>query len=219
MPTLDASMLHYYAARASEYDLVYQKPERQADLAMLQAWLPTVFAGSRVLEVACGTGFWTQFIAPTASAIVALDAAPETLAIAQARVPAGKVSFIVGDAYALPLNLGSFNAAFAGFWFSHVPKHRQREFLQGLSAAVEPGATLVLLDNRYVLGSNHPVSEQDQDGNTFQTRQLQNGTVHRVLKNFPKEAELRMLTAGLGHRLEYRQFDYFWALVYFAGVR
>ncbi len=72
-------MQEYYAARASEYDRVYLKPERQADLRQIEQWLPTVFAGKSVLEVACGTGYWTQFIAPVAAAVVAVDAAPETL--------------------------------------------------------------------------------------------------------------------------------------------
>ncbi|MGI9153857.1 MAG: class I SAM-dependent methyltransferase, partial [Rubrivivax sp.] len=72
----------YYAARAAEYDRVYLKPERQADLRQIEAWLPARFAGRRVLDVACGTGYWTRFIAPAAAEMLALDAAPETLDIA-----------------------------------------------------------------------------------------------------------------------------------------
>jgi hypothetical protein len=45
----------YYQARAHEYDAVYEKPERQADLARLRAWLPPVLDGRQVLEVAAGT--------------------------------------------------------------------------------------------------------------------------------------------------------------------
>src|SRR6186997_2665379 len=79
----DASttMQSYYAARASEYDRVYLKPERQPDLRQIEQWLPSVLAGATVLEVACGTGYWTRFIAPVASAVVALDSSPETLRI------------------------------------------------------------------------------------------------------------------------------------------
>jgi demethylmenaquinone methyltransferase/2-methoxy-6-polyprenyl-1,4-benzoquinol methylase len=60
-------MLDYYAARAAEYDRVYLKPERQADLRQIEAWLPVRFAGRSVLEVACGTGHWTRLIAPVAA--------------------------------------------------------------------------------------------------------------------------------------------------------
>ena len=217
MITPEVSMQSYYAARASEYDRVYDKPERQADIRTLQEWLPSLFRDSRLLEVACGTGFWTQYIAPLAREVVAIDYAPETLAIAQLRVPREKVLFVVGDVYHLPVYRASFNAAFAGFWFSHVPKRRQREFLSGLCAAVVPGATIVLVDNLYVEGSNHPIAEQDPEGNTFQMRKLEDGSMHRVLKNFPTERELRALLTGLGHDVKFTQFKYYWALECLAG--
>src|SRR6186997_1836630 len=97
--TPERLMEDYYAARASEYDAIYRKPERQADLRAIEQWLPPRLAGARVLEIACGTGYWTQFIAPVARHVTALDAAPETLAIAKARVPGSNVEFVVGDAY------------------------------------------------------------------------------------------------------------------------
>ncbi len=207
-------MQSYYAARASEYDRIYQKPERQADLQRLQQWLPPLFAGSRLLEIACGTGYWTQFIAPVASEVVALDASPETIAIAKHRVAEEAVKFLVGDAYSLPKDQGTFSAAFAGFWFSHVPKNRQREFLTGLGDVLNPGATVLLLDNLYVPGSNLPITEQDSDGNTYQTRTLDDGSTHRVLKNFPSDAALSALIVGLGDCAEFTRFEYYWAFRY-----
>ena len=69
-------MQRYYAARAPEYDRIYQKPERQLDLAALRLWLPPLFAGTYLLEIACGTGYWTQFIAPATATVLAIDAAP-----------------------------------------------------------------------------------------------------------------------------------------------
>lgn len=49
----------YYARRAVEYEAIYAQPERQADLRTLEAALPACFSGRSVLEVACGTGWWT----------------------------------------------------------------------------------------------------------------------------------------------------------------
>ena len=71
--TSELSMRSYYAARAPEYDAIYLKPERQADLRAIEHWLPPVFAGANVLEVACGTGYWTQFLAPVAASVLAVD--------------------------------------------------------------------------------------------------------------------------------------------------
>lgn len=208
-------MQSYYAARAGEYDRVYQKPERQLDLRRIEQWLPSVLAGATVLEVACGTGYWTQFIAPVAATVVALDSAPETLRIAEQRVVASNVRFQVGDAYALSRPDCSFDAAFAGFWFSHVPLERQREFLRGLNAALEPGARVVLLDNLFVEGSSSAISEQNGHGNTYQRRSLSDGSTYRVLKNFPTEAQLYALAEeDLGEFAAYRRWDYYWAFEY-----
>ena len=208
-------MQSYYAARAGEYDRVYRKPERQADLRQIEQWLPSLLSGAKVLEVACGTGYWTQFIAPVASAVVAIDSAPETLRIARQRVSATHVLFEVGDAYALAGTARSFDAAFAGFWFSHVPLERQREFLVGLNATLMPDARVVLLDNLFVDGSSSPIAEQDGNGNTYQYRNLDDGSSHRVLKNFPTEAQLHALAAeGLGEHAAYHRWQYYWAFEY-----
>ena len=165
-----------------------------------------------MLEVACGTGYWTQLLAPAAAGWVGIDAADETLQIARSRVDADRVSFLVGDAFALPDGLGPFDAAFAGFWYSHVPRARRRGFLAGLMARPSPGATVVLIDNRRVEGSSTPISETDADGDTYQRRQLDNGSQHRVLKNFPTEDELRASLEGLADEVEVHHWQYFWAL-------
>ena len=209
-----STMRSYYAARAAEYDRIYLKPERQTDLRAIERWLPPKFAGLRLIEVACGTGYWTQFIAPLAAHVLAVDAAAETIGIAKTRVPEGKVDFVVGDAYALAQQAGQFDAAFAGFWFSHVPKSRQREFLLGLATRLVPGAKVVFLDNRYVEGNSTPVTAADAEGNTFQTRRLGDGSAYTVLKNFPSEAQLLDIVDGLGERPVFTTWQYYWAFEY-----
>ena len=214
MTSIESSMQSYYAARAAEYDKVYLKAERQADLRAMERWLPPVFAGAAVLEVACGTGYWTQFIARSAKSILAVDAAPETMAIARSRIPEGKVEFLVGDAYDLSRRAEKFDAAFAGFWFSHIPKQRRESFLAGLHASLKPGAKVVFLDNFYIEGSSSPISERDGDDNTYQTRKLADGSTHRVLKNFPSEQELNAMVARLSQSTAYKRWQYYWAFEY-----
>ena len=214
MSSDERQMLSYYAARATEYDSIYLKPERQADLRAIESWLPPMFLSASVLEVACGTGYWTQFVARVADRVVAIDTSPETMEIARGRVPECKVDFRVADAYKLPPELGTFNAAFAGFWFSHVPRARRHEFLSGLHAVLGPGAKVVLLDNLYVEGSSTPIAETDAGGNTYQLRRLKDGSTHRVLKNFPSEAEMHLAIDELGQRGTFNVWEHYWAFDY-----
>ena len=209
-------MHDYYAARASEYDRIYLKPERQSDLRKIERWLPAVLTGRSVLEVACGTGYWTQFLVPNCATVVAIDASPETLRVAQSRVPPDRVRFLVGDAYNLPIASARFDGGFAGFWWSHVPRERISEFLRGFHAVLTPGAKVVLLDNRFVLGSSTPISGADAEGNTYQVRSLSDGSTHRVLKNFPSKRELLAAVSPFATGLRYHEWEYYWALEYAA---
>src|SRR3954463_16491214 len=99
----DNELSAYYAARAGEYERIYDKAERQADLARLRDLIPRYFADRNVIEIACGTGYWTQFIAPLARSVTAIDVNAETLAIARLKsFPPGRVSFEVADVHNLP---------------------------------------------------------------------------------------------------------------------
>ena len=116
-----AELVDYYRRRAAEYEAIYAWPERQADLAILREKIPGKLRGARVLEIACGTGYWTQLVAALAAQMLATDLAEEPLAIARAKTYPKNPSFIHADAYALPDSLGRFDAALAVFWWSHVP--------------------------------------------------------------------------------------------------
>jgi demethylmenaquinone methyltransferase/2-methoxy-6-polyprenyl-1,4-benzoquinol methylase len=207
-------MKEYYAARAKEYDQIYAKPERQADLRLIEQWLPPRFVGARVLEIAAGTGYWSQFIAPIATSLLGIDASAETLQIAQARPNNKHAQWLVGDAYALPAPHEPFDAAFAGFWFSHVPLARQQEFLLGLNKTLQSGARVVMLDNLYVEGNSTPLTTPDSEGDTYQIRKLADGSSHRVLKNYPKEFDLCELVASFGEQPTYTTWQYYWAFEY-----
>ena len=212
---MTAVLSEYYAARAHEYERIYDKPERQADLDRLRKLIPGYFSERDVLEIACGTGYWTQFIAPVARKITAIDINPETLAIARSKpLPADRVTFAVADVHDLPPGYRNFTAAFAGFWWSHIPRAGRRPFIASLHKALGTGAIVVALDNRYVEGSNTPISHVDADGNSFQRRRLANGSEHTVLKNFPTEAELVSEIGSQGTAIEYTELEYYWVLKY-----
>ena len=210
----EQSLNAYYAMRAPYYDEVYEKPERQADIKFLREALTKRFMNCRVLEVACGTGFWSQFIASSASQLVATDALHEPLVLARRKTNSASIQFEQADAYHLPSTLGMFESAFAGLFFSHVPICSRRLFLAGLHKLMLPDARVILIDNSEIQCLEWPIIYRDEFGNTYQHRRTRDGAVHRVLKNFPTEAELRVVTNGIGENAQYRALDNFWMYEY-----
>jgi demethylmenaquinone methyltransferase/2-methoxy-6-polyprenyl-1,4-benzoquinol methylase len=211
----DAELRQYYARRAGEYEAIYAKPERQADLARMKAAATDAFRGRRVIEIACGTGWWSQHIAQTAASLDAFDINDETLAIARMKpIATGRARFAVGDAYAPPMPAQPYDGAFAGFWWSHVYKRDLPRFLEGLHRVLAPGAKVVFLDNAYVEGSSTPVSRVDENGDSYQLRKLSDGTQHEVLKNFPSADELKRIVAPYARDARVDLYDHYWWLEY-----
>src|SRR5438046_10085346 len=106
--------------RAPEYCQRSQRddPGRQGGQRGIRSALKQFFQGRRVLEVACGTGFWTCFVAEVAKRVCAIDAAPQMLALARAKnISRERVEFRLGDAYKLDRCPGDFDAGLANFWF------------------------------------------------------------------------------------------------------
>ncbi|HXW44234.1 MAG TPA: methyltransferase domain-containing protein [Streptosporangiaceae bacterium] len=207
----DPILAEYYQQRAGEYDEVYLKPERQRDIAALKSLLPPLVAGRHVLEIAAGTGYWTQVIAPVAASVTATDLNPEPLRVAAGRDYGRAAPLLTqADAYRLADVPGEFDLVFCGFWWSHIPRADVERFLTGLGERVQPGTTLVILDNRYVPGSNHPISRTGPDGDTYQLRRLRDGREYEVLKNFPSRDQLAADLAGQAAGLRYTELEHYW---------
>jgi SAM-dependent methyltransferase len=215
MKAINRDLGAYYAQRAAEYDRVYDKPERQADLAELKNILSVQFKDLDVLEIACGTGYWTQYVARSAKSITATDVNPEMLEMAHKRdYGQCAVHFQIADAYRLPVFTTLYSAGLAAFWWSHVPLARRAELIRSFQAGLSEGARVVWIDGRYVEGSSTPLVRRDQAGNTFQVRQLSNGSRHEVIKNYPSENDLKAAFAPFASQLEVISFPYFWLLRY-----
>lgn len=203
----------YYARCAGTHEDAYRKPERQADLAILHDRVRDAVRGHRVLEVACGAGYWTGQLAQSAASVLATDINPQMIERAQARgLPAGKLRFALANAYDLDIEENGFSACFAGSWWSHVKRQDQAGFLEHLREKSGKGACLVMLDDAYVEGSSISIARTDLEGNTYQIRTLPDGQRCEVLKNFPTDSALRKKMAATVKDLRIIRLAHYWML-------
>ena len=211
----EMEMADYYAKRSSEYEDIYLKPERQSDLKQLKRTLSEAFRGLDLLEIACGTGYWTQFASRSAKSIVAIDYNEEVLVVAREKdYGSCPIMFLKADAYVLGEVDKTFSAALVGFWWSHVLKANLDGFLQALHSKLSEGAIVIILDNRYIEGSSTPISRSDGYGNTYQMRNLIDGSKYEVLKNFPTQEEFIKRIDSFAENINFTELDYFWLAQY-----
>ena len=210
--TVHTDLQAYYAQRADSYEEIYAKPERQADLTILHQRLRTLFHGQRVLEIACGTGYWTADLAASAEHVLATDINPQVIEVARAKELAPeKVNFALGDAFESGAS-GDCTGCFAGFWWSHVARERQAAFLTSLRTRLAPQAQLVMIDNIYVEGSSTPIARTDAERNTYQIRRLPNDERYEVLKNFPTDSTLRKAVGAHLKDIRIERLEHYWLL-------
>jgi SAM-dependent methyltransferase len=210
-------MQDYYNRRAAEYEEVYRRdePARKAELSAITTAMQQALAGRRVLEVACGTGFWTERAAAVARHIVATDASREMLQLARAKgMPAEVVEFRLADAYSPDDVEGEFDAALANFWLSHVPRSRLAEFLDGLHARLGAGDAVFMADNVFVPGLGGELVRPAGTDDTYKLRTLSDGSEHLVLKNYYAEGELAAIFEGRASALEVTVGRCYWWLRY-----
>ncbi len=212
--SLNTDIVSYYKDRAKEYEKIYLKPERQKDLRQATEMLQQIFNNKEVFEIACGTGYWTERIGKTAKTILATDINETVIEVAKSKTysPA-KVSFQTVDIFNLPHYI-KYENLFGGSIWSHIKVEQLNVFLHQLHNVILKSGTAVFVDNNYVEGSNLPITDTDNMGNTFQMRQLENGSIHKVLKNFPTENFVRNLLKDKATNINFMNLEYYWILTF-----
>ena len=216
---MNTDLIAYYKDRAKAYENIYLKPERQDEIKISTTLLQALFAGKSVFEIACGTGFWTQKVAETATSVFAIDINKSVIEVAEQKLYSKKnVTFDLADIFELSFKT-KYESLFGGFIWSHIKLQDLDKFLNAIDHSILPGSVVVFMDNHFVEGSNHPITKTDLDGNTFQTRKLADGTTHLVLKNFPGEDFLQNKLAGIATDLKFISLKYYWVLTYKTRIK
>ena len=203
----------YYASSTQAADAALSRAERANDLSKVRERIAQLVRGKSVLELACGTGYWTEVIAATAERVLATDILDEMIERAQRRrLPEGKVSFRRVDGLDLPGDLGTFSCVFIGFWWSHLKRDEQDALLAQLRARLGPDVTLILLDDAYVEGSSTTIARTDAQGNTYEIVATPDGERFELPKNYPADSALRKRLGGDVREIRIERLTYYWLL-------
>jgi demethylmenaquinone methyltransferase/2-methoxy-6-polyprenyl-1,4-benzoquinol methylase len=121
----------------------------------------------------------------------------------------------VADAYSLDSVPAGFTAAFAMWWWSHIPKPRIPDFLTALHRKLVPGGLVLIVDqlpSAYQAGN----WRRDADGNRIEDRCLGDGTRFAVVKNFPSAEEIQQALADEADDLTFTEYpgQHTWAVSY-----
>jgi ubiquinone/menaquinone biosynthesis C-methylase UbiE len=213
----EKTLRDYYNQRAQEFESIYRRdnPIRQQEQNAISTAMKEVLRDRSVLEVACGTGFWTQIASQTARQIVAIDSSAEMLQIAKSKmIQLNKVSFLQADAYALSGVPGSFEGGLANFWFSHIPKVRINQFLLEFHKKMVKHGAVFMADNIYIPGVGGELVTQSGSEDTFKVRKLANGSEHVILKNYYTKNQLRDIFTPFTVNLNIHLGSCFWWVSY-----
>jgi len=211
---LIAEQIAYYRARASEYDEWFLRqgrydrgPEANAqwfdEVAAVRAALGRFRPEGDLLELACGTGLWTEQLLATAHRITAVDAAPEVLELNRRRLQSPKVEYVQADLFSWRPE-GRFDAVFFGFWLSHVPPERFESFWRMVAESLKPGGRVFLVDSKYEPTStarDHKLGSPDAGA---VLRRIKDGREFRIVKIFyqPDELQRRLLELGWNPQID-----------------
>ncbi|MEO7003735.1 MAG: class I SAM-dependent methyltransferase [Ktedonobacterales bacterium] len=223
-----AQQIAYYRARAGEYDEWFLRQGRYDHGAQENArWFTEVaeveqalaafcqqHPGTSALELAGGTGLWTEHLlrtTPSLAHLTVVDSAPETLAINRERIArlaqvgddtAQRVEYIEGDLFAWrPAPSEKYDLVFFGFWLSHVPPERFDAFWALVRDCLAPDGRVFFVDSRYAAQSTARNHQLEGAGATTLTRRLNDGKTYRIVKVFYTPDELTERLSALGWRI------------------
>ena len=149
--------IDYYRARSSEYDDWFYRRGRyfkgedhlahwEKDVQELRAELKIAIPGGSVLELACGTGIWTEELSQYADSLHVVDSSPEVLEICRAKVRHSRFTAECQNLFEWePSKIYDF--VFFSFWLSHVPPSLFSLFWAKISRALSPGGKVFFIDS------------------------------------------------------------------------
>ena len=215
LDNLSTDIQDYYSNIAYDIDKIYLKPHYQSDLLLLTRDLQNICQHKKVIELACGSGYWTEKIAQTATEVLGIDINASCINLASRRkYHLNNTKFIVQDLFSKDIDY-QFESAFGAFIYSHIKIEELEYFFDSVNQLVKTGGTVIILDNKFVASNGLEIDKTDNVGNTYQIRYAkQNKQKYLIVKNYPDKKLIYSILKNRGTEIVYKEYDYFWLLTY-----
>jgi len=219
--------LEYYRARAQEYDQWWYRQGRYdrgseankwwfSESAQVASALERFQPSGRVLELACGTGIWSERLRSFASSLVVVDGSREMLGLAKHRLGTSGVRYVEANIFEWEPN-EAFDTVFFSFWLSHVPPQRFSEFWNLVGRCLTPGGRVFFLDSRHDPTSTAVDHRLPGSEAVTLRRRLNDGSEFQIYKIFYDGPQLEAKLKALGWSINVSQTERYF--IYGQGSR
>jgi demethylmenaquinone methyltransferase/2-methoxy-6-polyprenyl-1,4-benzoquinol methylase len=217
----------YYSARAEEYDEWFYRTGRYDrgeeinqrwfnEAIVVRTALYQIGAVENILELACGTGIWTQELLNIGKQITALDASQQVIEINRRKLGATNIEYRLVDLFSWQPD-AEYDLVFFSFWLSHVPPTLVDSFLAKVYKSVRVGGQVFILDSRFEPTSTAKNHILENDGDIYITRKLNNEQEFKIVKIFYQPEELRDKLTQVGFHAEVKVTDNYF--IYANGIK
>ena len=160
--------------------------------------------GGEVVELAAGTGVWTERLVDRSHSLTVLDGSAEMLDVNRMRLgaAAASVSYAVADLFTWRPER-EWDACVFGFWLCKVPDDRIDRFLGTVADALRPGGLVCCIDKT---ADREPATE-------LEDRALEDGRRFTIVDHPRTPARLGDLFAAAGFDVEVETFGRRFSLV------
>jgi demethylmenaquinone methyltransferase/2-methoxy-6-polyprenyl-1,4-benzoquinol methylase len=217
----------YYRARATEYDEWFYRLGRYdhgndlnrqwfKEVEVVIRALHQIGPVGKILELAAGTGNWTQELLKIGQHITAVDASPEMIEINRRKFKATNVDYVQADLFTWKPDI-EYDMVFFGFWLSHVPPEKLELFLNTVRKSLRGGGKLFLVDSRFEKTSSAKDHVLEPERGIHVTRKLNDGQEFTIVKIFYEPETLQPKLEQVGFDAQVHVTDHYF--VYAQGVR
>ncbi|TGO82999.1 hypothetical protein BPOR_0720g00010 [Botrytis porri] len=192
-----------YDAIGANYDLLSDLPIQQINHAAMMEHLGPIVQSKRILELACGTGFYTfKMLNMGASHVTAVDISSVMVSAAQSKTPfqmKDHVAFCTANCAQSSMwnevqlrgKEGTYDVVVAAWLLNYAETQEEmRKMFENICLALKPGGIMIAMT------VNAPITDSFQPSDPLNQREVSLGSVYDVIGIV--ESGYKMLLSSVG---------------------